>query len=184
MHMFTKLGTDVFSRWQRLVRLQPKTWSERKHTRQLHEYPCLVQLFSALVQGEARILLVFINAGLPSIDVDRSGWFSNSLGQRLAKRRVKNVKAQLYSYSWKNSLHSYLSFLSFFPKWNVYLRMLHLILSQIKMKNSGNRQIADLQAHYAHHDTMDCELVDWLHSGQRSPGSGVEPATLQGLVNN
>ena len=27
MHIFTKLGTDVFSRWQRLVRLQPNTWS-------------------------------------------------------------------------------------------------------------------------------------------------------------
>ena len=27
MHILTKLGTDVFSRWHRLVRLQPNTWS-------------------------------------------------------------------------------------------------------------------------------------------------------------
>lgn len=32
MHILTKLGTDVFSRWHRLVRLQPNTWSEWANT--------------------------------------------------------------------------------------------------------------------------------------------------------
>lgn len=33
MHIVTKLGTDVFSLWQRLVRLQPNTWSVNRQTR-------------------------------------------------------------------------------------------------------------------------------------------------------
>lgn len=33
MHILTKLGTVVFSRWHRLLRLQPNTWSVRRRRR-------------------------------------------------------------------------------------------------------------------------------------------------------
>lgn len=35
MHILTKLGTDVFSRWHRLIRLHPNTWSVNQHKHML-----------------------------------------------------------------------------------------------------------------------------------------------------
>lgn len=53
IHILTKLGTDVFSLWHKLVRLQPNTWSvkQQKHIHHTHHLATLY----AIIQTVAHI---------------------------------------------------------------------------------------------------------------------------------